>query len=89
MTEAELLKPYLDRMAERRKWSSPGQALSIARVREIPAPSDQAGRAASLQVRSAYDDLIAQYLDNHDAFERVPDRPAWVLKVKRHPALGG
>ncbi len=37
MTEAELLKPYLDRMAERRKWSSPGQALSIARVREIPA----------------------------------------------------
>jgi hypothetical protein len=78
-----------DRMTERRKWSTPVRPLTVARAREIPASSDQAGRAASLQVRSAYDDLIAQYLDTHDAFERVSDRPAWVLKVKRHPAVGG
>ncbi len=89
MLGAELIRPYLDRMVERRVWSTPVRPLTVARAREILRHLIRQDGLQSLKVRSAYDDLIAQYLDNHDAFERVPNRPAWVLKVKRHPASGG
>ncbi len=89
MAGAELIRPYLDRMVERRVWSTPVRALTLARVREILRHLIRQDGLRALKVRSAYDTFIAQYLDNHDAFERVSDSPAWVLKVKRVPVERG
>jgi hypothetical protein len=89
MTGAELIRSYLDRMVERRVWSTPVRPLTVAGAQEILRHLIRQDGLRTPKVRSAYDGFIEQYLDNHDAFERVSDSPAWVLKVKRHPASGG
>ncbi len=82
MTEAEWIKLYLDRMAQRRFWSMPARPLTVARAREILRHLIRQDGLRSLKVRSAYDELITRYLDAHDAFERVSDEPSWTLRVK-------
>jgi hypothetical protein len=85
MADAEMIKPYLDMLAERLRWSKPLGPLKIARVREILRRVIRQDGLHSVEVGPVHDALITRYLDDHEAFERFSDTPAWVLRVKRVP----
>ncbi len=83
MDDADLLKPYLDQATEKLRWSAYKRTLSIKKVKDALRKALTAQGIVSIRVVPAYEPIFTQYLDSHEAFERISDEPEWVLKVMR------
>ncbi len=82
MNDADLLKPYLDKAAEKLKWHSFRKPVTMSNARNALRKVLTEHGVVSIRVEAALTPVIAQYFDAHDNFKRISDGPEWALRVK-------